>query len=100
MSPAPGVFACLNASSTRHRATLAGPAGGAGDGRVGIGSYQKLSIDAVPDITNVQVQINTAAPGYSPLEVEQRDHPPGGDRHGRLCRFAGTRRCRGRGFPR
>lgn len=39
---------------------------------VGIGSYQKLSIDAVPDITNVQVQINTAAPGYSPLEVEQR----------------------------
>ena len=39
---------------------------------IGIGSYQKLSIDAVPDITNVQVQINTAAPGYSPLEVEQR----------------------------
>jgi len=26
----------------------------------------------VPDITNVQVQINTAAPGYSPLETEQR----------------------------
>ncbi|WP_188151334.1 efflux RND transporter permease subunit [Teredinibacter waterburyi] len=41
---------------------------------VGIGfwSYQKLPIDAVPDITNVQVQINTAAPGYSPLEAEQR----------------------------
>lgn len=38
----------------------------------GIYSYQKLSIDAVPDITNVQVQINTAAPGYSPLEAEQR----------------------------
>ena len=35
-------------------------------------SYQKLPIDAVPDITNVQVQINTQAPGYSPLEVEQR----------------------------
>ncbi|HQZ79152.1 MAG TPA: CusA/CzcA family heavy metal efflux RND transporter [Steroidobacteraceae bacterium] len=35
-------------------------------------SYQRLPIDAVPDITNVQVQINTAAPGYSPLEVEQR----------------------------
>ncbi|MDP1756974.1 MAG: CusA/CzcA family heavy metal efflux RND transporter, partial [Pseudohongiella sp.] len=29
-------------------------------------------IDAVPDITNVQVQINTEAPGYSPLEAEQR----------------------------
>jgi cobalt-zinc-cadmium resistance protein CzcA len=38
----------------------------------GIYSYQKLPIDAVPDITNVQVQINTAAPGYSPLETEQR----------------------------
>ncbi|WP_431129735.1 CusA/CzcA family heavy metal efflux RND transporter [Variovorax paradoxus] len=39
---------------------------------LGIFSYQKLPIDAVPDITNVQVQINTAAPGYSPLEAEQR----------------------------
>jgi cobalt-zinc-cadmium resistance protein CzcA len=39
---------------------------------VGVYSYQKLPIDAVPDITNVQVQINTAAPGYSPLETEQR----------------------------
>ena len=39
---------------------------------IGIFSYQKLPIDAVPDITNVQVQINTSAPGYSPLEVEQR----------------------------
>ncbi len=41
---------------------------------IGIGSwsYQQLPIDAVPDITNVQVQINTAAPGYSPLESEQR----------------------------
>jgi cobalt-zinc-cadmium resistance protein CzcA len=39
---------------------------------VGAYSYQKLPIDAVPDITNVQVQVNTAAPGYSPLETEQR----------------------------
>ena len=39
---------------------------------VGIHSYRQLPIDAVPDITNVQVQINTAAPGYSPLETEQR----------------------------
>lgn len=38
----------------------------------GIFSYQRLPIDAVPDITNVQVMINTYAPGYSPLEVEQR----------------------------
>ncbi|MDP1522900.1 MAG: CusA/CzcA family heavy metal efflux RND transporter [Methylotenera sp.] len=39
---------------------------------MGIVSYQHLPIDAVPDITNVQVQINSAAPGYSPLETEQR----------------------------
>ncbi|WP_312440506.1 CusA/CzcA family heavy metal efflux RND transporter [Janthinobacterium sp.] len=38
----------------------------------GIYSYQQLPIDAVPDITNVQVQINTASAGYSPLETEQR----------------------------
>ena len=39
---------------------------------LGVFSYQKLPIDAVPDITNVQVQINTEAPGFSPLETEQR----------------------------
>ena len=38
----------------------------------GVWSFQQLPIDAVPDITNVQVQINTDAPGYSPLETEQR----------------------------
>ena len=57
-------------SAIRHRwlvlvATLAVSA-------LGVWSFQKLPIDAVPDITNVQVQINTNAPGYSPLEVEQR----------------------------
>ncbi|MBF8278103.1 MAG: CusA/CzcA family heavy metal efflux transporter [Candidatus Brocadiaceae bacterium] len=39
---------------------------------LGIYNYQKVPIDAIPDITNVQVQINTEAPGYSPFEVEQR----------------------------
>lgn len=39
---------------------------------LGAYNYQRLPIDAVPDITNVQVQVNTAAPGYSPLESEQR----------------------------
>ncbi|MCT4520756.1 CusA/CzcA family heavy metal efflux RND transporter [Pseudomonas aeruginosa] len=39
---------------------------------LGVWSYRHLSIDATPDITNVQVQINTQAPGYSPLETEQR----------------------------
>ncbi|MFT7145041.1 MAG: cobalt-zinc-cadmium resistance protein CzcA, partial [bacterium] len=39
---------------------------------LGVYNFSKLPIDAVPDITNVQVQINTRADGYSPLEVEQR----------------------------
>jgi cobalt-zinc-cadmium resistance protein CzcA len=43
-----------------------------GIGLLGAYNYHRLPIDAVPDITNVQVQINTEAPGYSPLEAEQR----------------------------
>jgi len=39
---------------------------------IGLWSYQHLAIDAVPDITNVQVQVNTHAAGYTPLEAEQR----------------------------
>lgn len=39
---------------------------------LGIFNYKKLPIDAVPDITNIQVQINTSTPGYPPLETEQR----------------------------
>jgi len=39
---------------------------------LGVWNFNKLPIDAVPDITNVQVMINTDAPGYTPLEVEQR----------------------------
>jgi cobalt-zinc-cadmium resistance protein CzcA len=39
---------------------------------LGVWSFQRLSIDSVPDITNVQVQINSEAQGYTPLEVEQR----------------------------
>jgi len=38
---------------------------------VGLYNVQRLPIDAVPDITNIQVQVNTPAPGYSPLETEQ-----------------------------
>ena len=38
---------------------------------LGIYNYQRLPIDAVPDISNVQVQINTEATGFSPLESEQ-----------------------------
>ncbi len=43
---------------------------------LGIWNFTRLPIDAVPDITNVQVQVNTAAPGYTPLEVEQRVSAP------------------------
>jgi heavy metal efflux system protein len=39
---------------------------------VGVWNFQRLLIDATPDITNVQVQINSEAPGFSPLEAEQR----------------------------
>ena len=56
--------------SIRHRwlvviATMAAAA-------FGLFNYARLPIDAVPDITNVQVQVNTEAPGYSPFEAEQR----------------------------
>jgi cobalt-zinc-cadmium resistance protein CzcA len=39
---------------------------------LGIFNFTRLPIDAVPDISNVQVAVNTAAPGYTPLEAEQR----------------------------
>ncbi|MGB5472502.1 MAG: CusA/CzcA family heavy metal efflux RND transporter [Gammaproteobacteria bacterium] len=39
---------------------------------LGVWNFTQLPIDAVPDITNIQVTVNTAAPGYTPLEVEQR----------------------------
>jgi cobalt-zinc-cadmium resistance protein CzcA len=39
---------------------------------LGVYSYTKLPVDAVADISNVQVVVNTHAPGYSPLETEQR----------------------------
>src|SRR6478735_3747283 len=38
---------------------------------LGIRSALELPIDAVPDLTNVQVQVITPAPALSPLEVEQ-----------------------------
>ncbi|MGE4182226.1 MAG: efflux RND transporter permease subunit, partial [Limisphaerales bacterium] len=38
---------------------------------IGLRSAWMLPIDAVPDITNVQVQINTAVPAYAPEEIEK-----------------------------
>jgi heavy metal efflux system protein len=40
-------------------------------GVIGARSVQKLSLDAFPDVTNVQVQVATEAPGRSPEEVER-----------------------------
>jgi heavy metal efflux pump (cobalt-zinc-cadmium) len=37
----------------------------------GLGAFQRLPIDALPDVTNNQVQINTPAPGLAPAEVEK-----------------------------
>jgi len=37
----------------------------------GVYGYAKLPVDAIPDVTNVQVQVLTSAPGLSPLEVER-----------------------------
>ncbi|MBP9664017.1 MAG: efflux RND transporter permease subunit [Pyrinomonadaceae bacterium] len=38
----------------------------------GIYSLKNLPIDAVPDVTNVQVQVLTAAPSLAPLEIERQ----------------------------
>ncbi len=35
-------------------------------------SMSRLSVDALPDVTDVMVQVNTAAPALSPVEVEQQ----------------------------
>jgi cobalt-zinc-cadmium resistance protein CzcA len=43
---------------------------------LGAFSFLRLPIDAVPDITNVQVIVNVEAPGYTPLEAEQRITTP------------------------
>jgi cobalt-zinc-cadmium resistance protein CzcA len=56
--------------SVRHRWLVL--IGAAAIAALGLYNYFRLPIDAVPDITNVQVQINTEAPGFSPLEAEQR----------------------------
>lgn len=57
----------------------------AGMAAFGIYSYQRLPIDAVPDITNVQVQINTQVAGYSPLEAGAAGYLSDRNRHGRFA---------------
>ena len=38
---------------------------------IGVWSALRLPIDAVPDITNIQVQVNTAVPAFAPEEIEK-----------------------------
>ncbi|AKU96254.1 Cobalt-zinc-cadmium resistance protein CzcA [Labilithrix luteola] len=38
---------------------------------LGVHAFQKLPIDAVPDLTNVQVQVLTSAPSLGPLDIER-----------------------------
>src|SRR5690625_991255 len=79
--PRPLVFAGPNmlnfilSFSIRHRWLVLIAA--AGVGLLGVYNYRNLSIDAVPDITNIQVQINTEAPGRSEehtSELQSRGH--------------------------
>ena len=58
---------------------------------LGIWNFTQLPIDAVPDITNVQVVVNTHSPGYTPLEVEQRVTFPLENAMAGLPRLEGTR---------
>jgi len=60
-------------------------------GALGVYNFTRLPIDAVPDITNVQVQINATAPGFSPLETEQRITFPVETAMGGLPRLKYTR---------
>ncbi len=41
-------------------------------GGLGVYNFHRLPIDAVPDITNVQVQINTPVSALAPVEIERR----------------------------
>lgn len=58
---------------------------------LGAWNFTRLPIDAVPDITNVQVTVNTAAPGYTPLEAEQRITFPVETAMAGIPRLASTR---------
>jgi heavy metal efflux system protein len=65
----PSVFDALIAFSLRHRVLVF--ALSALLVVLGLDALRRLPIDAVPDVTNVQVQILTSSPGLGPLEVER-----------------------------
>ena len=53
---------------------------------VGLWSAKKLPMDAIPDITGVQVQVNTTVPALAPDEVEKLVTVSPGDGARRCCR--------------
>jgi cobalt-zinc-cadmium resistance protein CzcA len=69
-APPRGILERVLAASIRNRWLVLAAA--IGVAVLGIFNFARLPIDAIPDITNVQVQINTAVEGLSPLEVEKR----------------------------
>ncbi|MBK8911428.1 MAG: CusA/CzcA family heavy metal efflux RND transporter [Chlorobi bacterium] len=63
------MFNAIIAFSLRHRALVLLAVLGLAAG--GVYAFSRLPIDAVPDITNNQVQVLTSAPAFSPVEVER-----------------------------
>jgi Cu/Ag efflux pump CusA len=60
--------------SLRHRVAVL--ALWAGVAAMGVAALLKLPVDAFPDTTPVQVQVNTVAPALSPLEIERQVTAP------------------------
>ena len=63
------MIASLLEFSLRQRILILGVAGIVSF--AGVLAFQSLPIDAYPDVTNIQVQVLTEAPGLSPVEVER-----------------------------
>ena len=63
------MFEWLISASIRHRLWVI--AATVGLAVIGIRAFQQLPIDAIPDLTNVQVQVLTSAPSLAPLDVER-----------------------------
>ena len=57
----------------------------------GVAAVRSLPIDAVPDITNVQVQVNTEAPELSPAEIETQVTVPNETSRAGIPGLASTR---------
>lgn len=63
------MFAWMIGASIRHRLLVL--VGTCAVTAFGLRAFQQLPIDAVPDLTNVQVQVLTSAPALGPIDVER-----------------------------